>query len=318
MSSNRQDFDNPWKVILEVYFDKCLAFFFPEIHAEIDWSRGYECLNTELQQIDRTSELGKRWADKLAKVWRKEGSEAFVIIHAEVQGQPETVFGARMYTYYYRLGDKFKAPIVSVAILSDERPSWRPNGFETGLWGCEMSFRFPMVKLLDYEQRWEELEASQNVFATVVMAHLKAQATRGQPSERKVWKWSLTRRLYERGYKREEIINLYRFIDWVMQLPEELELEFQTELEQWEQEGRMPYLSTIERMARQAGREEGREEGERALILRQLARRFGAMSVQRQIRIEALALPQLEELGEVLLDFQSGEELDRWLDECGV
>ncbi|WP_017327926.1 DUF4351 domain-containing protein [Synechococcus sp. PCC 7336] len=117
--------------------------------------------------------------------------------------------------------------------------------------------------------------------------------------------------LYERGYEREAIVNLYRFIDWIIQLPAELELEFRTELEQWEQEGRMPYLSTIERMARQ----EGLEQGERALILRQLARRFGEMSAQRQARIEALALPQLEELGEVLLDFQSGADLDIWLDE---
>ncbi|WP_017327984.1 DUF4351 domain-containing protein [Synechococcus sp. PCC 7336] len=214
--------------------------------------------------------------------------------------------------------------MVSLAILSDEQANWRPNEFATNLWGCELSFRFPTVKLLDYGQRWKELETSQNVFSTVVMAHLKAQATRGQPNERKGWKWSLTRRLYERGYERQAILSLYRFIDWVMQLPEELELEFRTELEQWEQEGRMPYLSTIERMAHQEGRKEGREEGleqgreqgERALILRLLARRFGEMSAQRQARIAALALPQLEALGEALLDFQSGAELDSWLDEC--
>jgi hypothetical protein len=32
--------------------------------------------------------------------------------------------------------------------------------------------------------------------------------------DRKAWKWSLTRMLYERGYGREQIINLFRFIDW--------------------------------------------------------------------------------------------------------
>nr|WP_227498604.1 DUF4351 domain-containing protein [Synechococcus sp. PCC 7336] len=171
------------------------------------------------------------------------------------------------------------------------------------------------------------------------MVHLKTQTTRSQPTERKSWKWRLTRRLYERGYERQAIVNLYRFIDWVMQLPEELELEFRTEVEQWEREDRMPYLSTIERMARQEGLaqgieqgleqglergieqglergiERGRKQGERALILRQLARRFGEISPQCQARIEALALDQLEALGEVLLDFQSGADLDSWLDE---
>ncbi|WP_227498549.1 hypothetical protein [Synechococcus sp. PCC 7336] len=92
MSSTRQDFDNPWKDIIESHFAEFLAFFFPEIYAEIDWSRGYEFLNTELQQIVRDAEVGKRWTDKLVKVWRKDGNEAWVIIHVEVQGQPETVF----------------------------------------------------------------------------------------------------------------------------------------------------------------------------------------------------------------------------------
>ena len=55
------------------------------------------------------------------------------------------------------------------------------------------------------------------------MAHLKAQETRGQQQERKRWKLSLIRRLYRGGYEREKIVNLFKFIDWVMQLPQELE-----------------------------------------------------------------------------------------------
>jgi hypothetical protein len=37
---------------------------------------------------------------------------------------------------------------------------------------------FPVVKLLDYESRLDELEKSDNPFAIVVAAHLKTQATR--------------------------------------------------------------------------------------------------------------------------------------------
>jgi hypothetical protein len=54
--------------------------------------------------------------------------------------------------------------------------------------GCEVNFKFSVVKLLDYQQNWQELEESSNPFATVVMAHLKAQETRGQQQERKTWK----------------------------------------------------------------------------------------------------------------------------------
>jgi len=45
------------------------------------------------------------------------------------------------------------------------------------LWGCELRFTYPIVKLRDYRARRAELEASDNPFATVVLAHLAAPDT---------------------------------------------------------------------------------------------------------------------------------------------
>ena len=45
------DFDSPWKEALDVYLPAFLAFFFPHIHEEIDWSRGHVFLDKELQKI---------------------------------------------------------------------------------------------------------------------------------------------------------------------------------------------------------------------------------------------------------------------------
>ena len=63
--------------------------------------------------------------------------------------------------------------------------------------------------------------------------------------------------------------------------------------------------------------EEGRQEGERALILRLLTRRVGALSAALRSRIETLSLEQLENLGEALLDFSSLSHLEAWLAEQG-
>ncbi len=86
-----------------------------------------------------------------------------------------------------------------------------------------MNFQFGTVKLLDYQSRWAELEKSNNPFTTVVMAHLKTQETTKKLGERKAWKFSLIRRLYELGLPEKDIRNLYRFVDWVMILPKALE-----------------------------------------------------------------------------------------------
>jgi hypothetical protein len=80
------DYDSPWKDVLERYFPAFLAFFFPAIDAAIDWAHGYEFLDKELQQIARDAQLGRRYADKLIKVWRRDGDEVWVLIHVEVQG----------------------------------------------------------------------------------------------------------------------------------------------------------------------------------------------------------------------------------------
>ena len=81
--------------------------------------------------------------------------------------------------------------------------------------------------------------------------------------------------LYEKGYERQDIIKLCRFIDWILELPKDLKQAFHDELAQYEQERQMPYVTDIERMGEARGRKEGRKEGELSLVLRQLTRRVG-------------------------------------------
>jgi len=199
--------------------------------------------------------------DKLVQVWRKGGDEAWVLVHVEVQSQEETGFAERMYVYNYRLFDRYHRRVASMAVLGDERSGWRPEQFGYELWGCRVGLTFPTVKLLDYRAEWTALEEDSNPFATVVMAHLKTQETRGNDQERRAWKWVLTRRLYERGYGREDVLKLFRFIDWVMRLPEELEEGFWAEVREYEEVKRMPYITSVERIGIKKGIEQGMQQG---------------------------------------------------------
>ncbi|MCP4353222.1 MAG: hypothetical protein GY795_47835, partial [Desulfobacterales bacterium] len=67
------DYDSPWKEAVEVYFEAFMLFFFPDIHAEIDWSVDYEFLDKELEKIVRDAKTGRRHADKLVKVFLPDG-----------------------------------------------------------------------------------------------------------------------------------------------------------------------------------------------------------------------------------------------------
>jgi hypothetical protein len=152
------EFDSPWKEALEAFLQAFLAFFFPEIHAAIDWSRGYEALDKELQQVVQDAELGRRFADKLYKVWLLTGAEAWILIHIEVQGQPEEDFAERMFVYNYRIFDRYRQTVVSLAVLTDEQDDWRPQSFHYGLAGCRTGIDFLISKLLDRRNDLAALE----------------------------------------------------------------------------------------------------------------------------------------------------------------
>ncbi|WP_414574248.1 cytosolic protein [Nostoc sp. CCY 9925] len=242
------EYDSPWKQMLQLYFEDFMQFFFPQAHAQIDWSRGFVFLDQELQQVVRDAELGKRLIDKLVKIYCIGGEEEWLLIHIEVQSQEETDFPKRMFVYNYRIFDRYNRSVASLAVLGDENIKWRPNQFGYELFGCTVDFQFPVIKLLDYQQQISELEASRNPFATVVMAHLAAMQTKSDRLQRKQQKLALVRRLYEQGFNRDAVLNLFGFIDWMLTLPLDLEREFKTEVEQLEAQQSMPYMTSFERI----------------------------------------------------------------------
>jgi Domain of unknown function (DUF4351) len=74
-------------------------------------------------------------------------------------------------------------------------------------------------------------------------------------------------------------------------------------------------LQAAEQRGKIDGRQEGKTEEGQALVLRQLKRRVGIISIDIETRIKTLALAQLEELGEALLDFSSIADLEFWLNQ---
>jgi hypothetical protein len=250
------DFDSPWKEAIDWHFAAFMAFFFPHAHAEIDWGRGYEFLDKELQQIIKDAEIGRRVVDKLVKVWLTSGAEEWVLIHIEIQTQADANFAERLFVYSYRLFDRYNRKVVSLAVLADDRPEWKPNGFSYAMWGFEIGVRFPIVKLLDYATRTAELARHENPFAIVILAHLKTLETRRNPEDRRASKLALVKSLYERGWDADQVRKLFRFIDWIMDLPDELKKSFWQDFHAYEEEKKMPFITSVERIGIEKGRRE--------------------------------------------------------------
>ncbi len=151
--------------------------------------------------------------------------------------------------------------------------------------GQGVRFTFPVVELESWRTRWDELETlvPGNPFAVVIMAQLQANRYRDKRTRLKS-KFELVRSLRRYGYTPETASEIYRLIEWMIALPEDLEPEYRRVVSALSEESKMTYVTLIEREGikrgrvegRTEGRVEGRAEGKADLLLNMIQRRFGA------------------------------------------
>ncbi|SDG12361.1 Putative transposase, YhgA-like [Dyadobacter soli] len=211
-----------WKSILEEVFDDFLKFFFPNAEALFDLEQGFEYLDQELEQLfpTDTDDLTCKYVDKLVKVYCRSGAEAWLLVHIEVQGYRDEAFTDRMFTYYYRIWDKYRKPVTAFAILTDDCRHFLPGQFEQACLGTSLCFRFNSFKVLDQSEA--ELEASDNPFAQVVLAvKLAINRKRFSSSELYRLKIDLAKRLLKRNFSKRKVVKLMEFLKFYVPLEDE-------------------------------------------------------------------------------------------------
>ncbi len=313
----RGDFDNPWMHSFNLYFRDFMEICLPQIAAQIDWSKGYELLEKEFNAVTRNAKVTKRLADKLVKIWKINGKETLILCHLEVDIKPSGILPKRMLIYRYRIYDRLQLPIISIAVLIDDSPTWRLDRYRQTCFGTYLEIRYLVVKLLDYQKRRYELEAANNRFALLLLAQLTVLETKKDPLARLKDKTALTRLLYEKGFNKEDIHQLYTLIDWMIALPEELMREYNRSIKKFEKEKKVNYITTAERIGIQKGERRGIQKGERigiqkgeaAILIQLLRRRFHRIPENYLRRIHQANAETLLKWADRLLNTQSLEDV---------
>jgi len=318
-------YDMPWKAALEHAFSDFMVFFFPSLSPQVDWARRLRFCDKELAGVSFGAATDSMIADKLVEVCLLDGSVQWVLIHIEVQAQRDASLARRVLDYNYRIFKQYEQPVASLVLLADEDPKWRPDAFHSRVLGTVMGISFTNAKLLDYANRTEELQASDNPFAWVTLAHLRTQQARHDADQLYAAKSQLTRLLFEHGWSKERIIVLFKVINWMMVLPELLQRRYWQAVVELEKEREMELINPLEQMflndgiekglqkglkqGLEQGLERGRREGAAAMLERQLVRRFGAVSKAAQRKLAKADLVQLEAWSDALSEVQSLNEL---------
>ena len=160
-----------------------------------------------------SSSWRRRFADKLVKVYHRDGEEEWVLLHVEIQGDTakRDEFSARMFRYFYRILDRFGRPVSAVAIYTGRNGQKMLDRFEYAYRSTNLVYKYHAVSILDFSDA--ELEASSNPFAMVVMAAktalLEGKVPEWELLEKKV---ALARSLLRRGYSARKVKAIFVFL----------------------------------------------------------------------------------------------------------
>ncbi len=320
-SQERQgsDYDGAWKEALRWHLKEFIELCFPLVASLIDWTSEPEWLDKEIGQIIGRSGRRNQEVDLLFKVRLFDGRDQWILCHLEIQSSYEADFIARIDLYNSGLKWLFQQEVLTLVILTDLNSGWRPSEYHFEFGGYGTDRRFPVCKVLDHlETDWA---GKRSLIVEVARAQIAALRTASDPESRYNSKTELVRNLYSAGYNQEHIREIFRLIDWMMHLRPDLDRRFKSELVAYEKELKMPYITSVERLAKEEGREEGleeglekgREQGSITLLLRMLTRRCGQLPGDVEQVINQLSLAESQALGDALFDFQTIEDLKNWL-----
>lgn len=207
-----------WKAILEDVFDDFLRFFHKEADQIFDMSRGFEFLDKELEELFPPEEgSAVRYVDKLVKVFLKDGQEKWILVHVEVQGYRDPYLEERMFTYYYRIKDRYQHDITAWAIFTDNNAKYHPKKFKSEFLGTSLSYKFNTYKVIAQDEAI--LRQSHNPFSIIILtALLEIKKRKIQSKELIELKIDLVKNLLEKGISKEKIRHLMNFLKYYVRL----------------------------------------------------------------------------------------------------
>jgi hypothetical protein len=203
--------DHLWKIAFRLHIRQFVEFFFPYHADEVDWDKGIEFLDKELNTIQSKSSSQDRIADVLVRLFLKNSDPIWMLLHVEIQGYTDNIFAKRVHQMGYRIEDLFDITPVMLCILTDDDPNFHPKKYVSGAWGASHSTKFVAYKVMkNPPQRY----LNPNSVVAVIM-EVAYQATKAKKQDDKTiinQNITIVRKLLAKGYTKVDIHFLKNFI----------------------------------------------------------------------------------------------------------
>lgn len=250
----RNDHDRWFKELIETFFEEFILAFFPQIYENLD----YQHLTFLNQEVFTDIVQGdKRTVDLLIETKLK-GDDALVIIHIEPQAQYKKNFNERMFIYFSRLYEKYRCPIVPIAIFSYDKIKEESDNFTIMFpFKDVLSFNFFTLELK--KRNWRDFINQPNPVTLALLGKM------GYEKQEKVKiKIEFLRMLLKLELDPARLALVGGIFEKYLKLSptEELELnDYLNQIPKDEVNHIMELMTSWEKKGLKKGREEGRQEG---------------------------------------------------------
>lgn len=159
--------DQLFKELIHTFFEEFLEAFFPEVYNSIDFSSIHPLTGETFTDLH---EGESRTADIVIEAKVKH-QDTIIIIHIEPQSYQQTNFHERMYMYFSLLYNKYRKPILPIAIFTYDNVGNEKNEFHIQFPFFDvLSFRFLTLPLR--KMNWRQYIQSDNPVAAALLSKM--------------------------------------------------------------------------------------------------------------------------------------------------
>ena len=257
--------DSIWKDVIEKHISGMLRRAIPELYRDMDKSKEPVFIDKELRNWDQYVPGGAHEADFLVRIYLNDGSERWLLLHIEIQGDSGGYLPYRMYFYKTLILANHRTEPAALAIITESDHSKEPDCYISDIYGTRTEYRYNRLVIKDLDA--EELYESDNPFDLALLAAYRAQETaeKGSRSELRRFDYlkELISLLASRGYDHDSKRIFLAFLETILnvQTPELCEEVEKYERKVFRGEESKVLLTMIEKKALAEGMEKGMEKG---------------------------------------------------------
>lgn len=213
-----------WQVLIERFTESFFQFYFPEVYPKMDCGLPFMSLDRFFNEKNLPIDKKNSLYAGLFSFHLSNGKEVVALINIQ-NPQYDSEFVLRSFHNYCLLKKHFPEKEIAIfAVITDDNFKYNESFYTFNLLFTEIEFRFPIVKIIDFQNKEFELSNDLNPFALITLATIKSLESGRNYEKVAYWKYKILVMLWQRSQNKfhYELKIIADYIDTVFVVPERL------------------------------------------------------------------------------------------------